>query len=327
MRITGHYRQMDIAGDCTKPGGISNPTGGVTSKLYHLVEALPSIEIYSDMWNPGDIVLVEALWFDELGEDVMLQRIERYRQAKGFKILWTSDTCPLRWKGEYREAIFDASDVVGTLSDYSQQLLRAFTPKVEKLYDPLDIDMFVPGKKNRSVFGIGQISIEKNVEMIAKIFAKLPTSTRLKKWYFGSRTLWGLDHHDETSIDLELMLMDACDYLESNMPRTDIATLMSTMWGYVADTRYDFSSYSMMEAMLCGCWLFTGKHLMYDERPSFRFNTVLEAVSHIKNQLKECPPESGVVNEEARQFIIDRNSYDVFRKQLMALVGRISFGF
>ena len=326
MRITAHYRELDLKGDITKPGGINNPSGGVTSKIYHLREALPNIEIFSDFWDPGEVAIVEALWFDEQGEETMQQRIRDYRKSTAFKILWLSDVSPLRWKGEYREQIFDCTNIICTLSDYSQQLMEAYTDKTTILYDPIDIDMFVPAKKERTIFATGQISIEKNIQTLAKIFGAVPPEAALKKIYIGSRTLWGMDHHEDTSIELENRLRDATDVIESRLPRTEIAKRMAPLWGYVGDTFYDFSSYSMMEAMLCGCWLFTGRHLMYDERPAFRFRTPEQAVALILYQLENAPPEEGLINEEARQFIIDRNSYDNFRKQFLQIVGKVGFG-
>ena len=319
---------MDLQGDITKPGGIGNPSGGVTSKVYHLRQALPNIEIYSDLSTAGDIVIVEALWFDDASsQEIFEQKLDEYAKLKAFKILWTSDLACLRWPGCYQEQIFDSSDVIGTLSDYSQQLLEFHTNKASKLYDPIDIDMFKPGQKERALFSIGQISLEKNIGKISKIFKSIPQSSQLSKIHIGSRYTWGLDHHEDSSLDLENELIEAVDVIESSLSRIAIARRMSSLWGYVADTLYDFSSYSMMEAMLCGCWLFVGQHLMYGERPSLRFNTVSEAVEQILCQLKNAPPESGIINEEGRQFIIDRNSYDVFRRQFLELIGRVSFGF
>ena len=60
--------------------------------------------------------------------------------------------------------------------------------------------------------------------------------------------------------------------------------------------------------------------------PCIRFNTVDEAATKIVKHLEETPPESGVINEEGRQFIVDRHSFTAFRRDLTNLIGRHGFG-
>ena len=327
LQISALYRQSDIIGDTSKPSSVLNPGGGVVSKVYHLRDAIPSINITNDISEVRHICLAEALWFTEVdGKEGTQKRIEQFSNLDAFKIVWLSDVEIFKIPGYLREQLFDAADVIGTLSDYSQQLVEPFTSKATLLYDPLDIDMFTPGKKRPEIFGIGQISLEKNVESIAKIFQELPKETGLETTYIGSRHVWGLNHRDAHSEKIENMLRDTCDHFEQKLPRRRIARRMAVMWAYISDTGYDFSSYSMMEAMLCGCWLFGGKHLMFDERPCRRFNTTEEAIEQILVQLEETPPESGKINEEARQYIVERNSYDAFKRQLQAIIGERLLG-
>lgn len=327
MIISALYRKNDLLGDTRTPSSRDNPGGGVVSKVYHLQEALPKTHLTNNIEEAGPICIAEALWFTEEGDlEKTEQRVDAFAKLNALKILWLSDVEVLRMQGYLREQLFDAADAIGTLSLYSQKLTEAYTNKATLLYDPLDIDMFKPGAKHRELFGIGHISLEKNIESLANIFGAIPAESELTTTYIGSRNTWGLNHRDTHSQLLETELYESCDNLETQLPRHEIARRMAGYWGYLGDTRYDFSSYSMMEAMLCGCWLFCGRHLMYNERPCIRFSTTEEAVELIVAQLETHPPESGVVNEAARQFIVERNSYDAFRSQLKNIIGGISIG-
>ena len=135
-----------------------------------------------------------------------------------------------------------------------------------------------------------------------------------------------LGHSEPEDLKLERKLEMASDVMEKNLNRDEVAKYISKMWAFTADTRYDMASFSMMEAMLAGCWIFAGRHLLYNERPCIRFDTPDEAVSKITEQLEKAPPESGVINEEGRQFIVDRHSFDAFKNDMKNLIGRYSLG-
>ena len=320
------YRNNDINADIYQPASQYNPGGGTISKVTHLGRAMPKIAISNNIQD-CHYCIAEMLWFTEAGDGQKTnERIEAYASLDAMKILWTSDVELLRVPGYMRQRLIDSSDVIGCLSEYAYQLFSAYTSKVEMLYDPIDIDEFIPAAKRREIYGIGQISVQKNVKMIAEIFSKLPICTNLEKTYIGSKNTWGGNPNLDVGIKLESLLDQSTDHFERHVPYSMMSKRIAPIWGYVADTGYDFSSYSMLEAMLVGCWLFTGKHLMYNERPGFRFETSDEAVAHIVNQLQENPPESGRINEEARQFVIDRNSYDAFRGQLKHLIGKSAIG-
>ena len=326
-RLTALYRHMDTHVDKSQPSGITNNGGGTTTKIFHMTRALPALEIINDIEDAGMISIAEILWFHERGPEEMQRRVDAWSRLSALKILMTSDVELFRLNGALRDQILDASHVVACLTDYVFQLFRHFTSKAQVLYDPIDIDMFKPrSQKNREIYSAGQITPEKNVQMIVEVFDAIPAKANLTKTYLGSRNLWAGNSRPEASAKLEADLSQVCDHLESEIPYTAMPERISEIWGYVADTRYDFSSYSMTEAMACGCWIFTGRHLMYDERPGKRFRTAKEAMELIQSQLAETPPESGVINEEARQFVVDQNSYDVFRKRLKNIVGGIGLG-
>ena len=325
MIITWIFRNIDVNHESDKSSGEHNPNGGVCSKAFHFARAMPHAKVITDIEQAGDICFAEVLWFLEFADATCLEpRIEQWEKLDSFKIIANSDLALFRMPGHFRDRLIDASDLVITTSAYGQQLFEAFTDKAVLLYDPIDIDMFVPLKKEREIYSIGQINLEKNVQMIIDIFSQIPKELELIKTYIGSGALWG--QSTDIGLILEGGLHNSCDYLETQLSQTEIPERIGRIWGYAGDTRYDMACFGMMEAMLVGCWLFTGRHLMYDERPGLRFGSVDEAIKQICIQLEQTPPESGIINEEARQFIVDKNGYDSFRRQLKNLIGRYAFG-
>ena len=325
-KLTALYRNVDIHADKSIAPGITNNGGGTTTKIYHTTRALPSLKVINEIEEAGIISIAEILWFHELGFDEMLKRLDQWSALESFKMLMTSDVELLRLPGDIRDQLIDASDVILCLTQYVYNMFRAFTPKVAVLYDPIDIDMFKPQPKANKIFGSGQITVEKNVQAVIDIFDSLPDSYELDTEYIGSTNLWTSNSMKDEGAGLEAKLKAVCTRVLNNVPYTQMPDSIGQMWGYVADSRYDFSSYAMTEAMACGCWIFTGRHLMYDERPGERFKTTAEAVKLIAERLKSDPPGSGSINEEARQFVVDQNSYDNFRKQFKQIIGEVSLG-
>ena len=126
-----------------------------------------------------------------------------------------------------------------------------------------------------------------------------------------------LRHTEASRLDRQLSLV--CDWRATNVVRSEIPELIGPAWGYVADSRYDSFCYAMIEAMLAGCWLFCGKHLVYDERPCIRFESAEDAIEKISATLDDKGME---INHEARQYVIDNYSLQVFRRQLTDIMGR-----
>ena len=323
MRITWMFRSGDIYHDPLRESDANNPNGGVCSKAIHLARAAPQVNTIANIDQSGDICFAETLWFQETGE--LINRVEQWVQLKAYKILANSDLALLRMPGQIREQLIDASDIVIATSEYGLQLFSAITQKATLLYDPIDIDMFVPAtNKDRSIYGAGQVAHVKNSQFMIDLFNRLPSIADIKKVYIGSSQLWG--PRKEADFKLERALELASDTMEKGLDRREFAHRIARMWAFAADTGYDMASFSMMEAMLCGCWIFVGRHLLYNERPCIRFNTADEAATKIVKHLEETPPDSGVINEEGRQFIVDRHRFTAFRRDLTNLIGRHGFG-
>ena len=319
-QLSALYRESDINHDVLKPSSRDNQGGGVAIQAWHLKRAIPSIDMVCDVKAvPDGICVTEALWLTSAQD--LEARIESWAKLPALKILINNDVSILRFNRDITDQILDAADLVATTSRYAQQLLSFFGKEIHLLYDPLDIDMFIPAVKSRSIYSSGQICYNKNPQMVTDIFNLLPASAQLEKNYIGSASVWGGENDEAKALQTEIEA--AADNLFDNVPYIDAASYYRSQWGCVMDSRYDFSSFCMMEAMLCGCWFFAGEHLLYDERPVLRFSTAEEAIELIIKQLEETPPDAGVVNEEARQYIVDRNSYDRFRANLTELIGSL----
>ena len=304
----------------TLPPSNRNPGGGVATKLLNLKAAIPSIKVVTDIAQAESINITECLWFNESSEtDSFQARVDKYVASKSFKILWTSDTEFARWQGEERDAIFDASDIIAGNSKYMVNILRAFAADAMLLTDPIDVDSIKPASKRPQVFGIGNVGIEKNIDAIINIFEHLDLAdTEIETFYIGSPSVWGLNIRGFTSKVLDRRLTSACDFRVPNASRKEVRDYISPAWGYVADSRYDTFCYGMVEAMLAGCWLFCGKHLIYNERPCLRFDTPAEAAKLITETFEEKPKS---INNEAREHVIENYSLEAFRSQLTGLIG------
>lgn len=322
LQLSALYRDSDINHDVLQPSSRENQGGGVAIQAWHLKRAIPSIDMVCDVEAvPDGICLTEALWL-VTAEDLEAH-IERWAKLPALKILVNNDVSILRFNRGITEQILDAADVVVTTSKYAQQMLSFFGKEIHVLYDPLDTDMFIPAVKSRSIYSSGQICYNKNPKMVADIFNFLPASAQLEKNYIGSASIWG--EGNDAAQTLQTEIEDAADNLFDKVSYINTPFYYRSQWGCVMDSRYDFSSFCMMEAMLCGCWFFAGEHVLYDERPVLRFSTAEEAIELIMKQLEETPPDAGIVNEEARQHIVDRNSYDRFRANLTELIGTLYF--
>lgn len=319
MQIVGLFREDHLKNNPALPPSKKNPGGGVVTKVENLKLAVPSIELVDDALNMKDINIVESLWFSGGGDnDSFEQRMERYCQSKGFKIMWTSDVQFLHWRGEHRERIFDATNVIAGNSLFMQNLLAAYTPEPAYLTDPVDIDFVRPASaKEPVIFGISNIIPEKNVQAITNIYRELPTDLPFEKGFIGSSDNWGLSIKLNVSKQLENDLFSLCDWTIPHATRAEVRNKVASAWCYVADSKYDTFCYGMIEAMLAGCWTVVGNHPIYRERPCLRFNTTAEAVELIVNKWNE----RGGVNEGGRQFVIDHYSLDVFRRQLKTIIG------
>ena len=312
--------------DRTLPPGKDNPGGGLAEKVYNFGLALPMAQPISYANQIGDVNVTEALWFSggDPSHDMFRNRIDEYRNAKAYKILWTSDLDILRWSGEQRDAIFDATDIIAGNSPYMVNILKTFAPhhKVGLLTDCIDPNSIKPLNKKRQLIGMSHVILEKNVDAVIEVYKLLKSiDFDISKGYIGSSEVWGVEldtHHAKIAKEIDLNLQTVCDWITPQATRKEVAETVGTSWGFIADSRFDTFCYALVEALLAGCYAFCGNHLIYNALPVVRFKTPEEAVERII----EMFDDDIVVNAEGRQYVIDTFSLDVFRRQFAELVGR-----
>ena len=282
--ITLIGRKIDVNHDYQRRPGIDNPGGGIATKFKYICKALPNIRMASDMEDADYIKMVEMLWFHEtLPKLPIEERIKMYKKSNSLKILIISDPSFCRFPAMYVEQIFDITDIILVSSEYTDNWIKAYAPyeKVVYIPDPIDVSEFDASGTNRSksIAGCSQIGVPKNIEMIIDVYGKLPSDIR--KGYIGSKNIWG----GYGNKGLEDSLKSVSDWIFPNAMTSEIARIWANTLGYIGDTKYDTFCYAMIEAMASGCWLFLGKHPLYDDKPAFRFDTADEAVELITTHL------------------------------------------
>ena len=324
LNVSALFREDAILFDRTLPPGPANPGGGLAEKLHNLTLALPRINTTHLIGNCKDIVITESLWFSgqQATFERVAERIQAYSDLQAFKILWTSDLECLRWRGDERKAIFEATDVICGNSQYMVDILKVYAPchKVTLLTDCVDPNSIIPLQKKRQIIGMSNVIIEKNIDAVISIYKELKSNgIELERGYVGSSKVWGLPIRDTESKKLEMGLTDVCDWVVPQATRNEVFQISGVSWGFVVDSGFDTFCYALIEAMLAGCWTFCGKHHIYDPLPVERFDNTEEAILKIMEKASE---EDISVNQEGRQYVIDNFSLDVFRRQFIQIVGR-----
>lgn len=325
LTLTGLFRELDIRNNPAIGPSLRNPGGGVARKAQQLQNAVPRLELVSDVSRLGEVSIIESLWFtgvQNLSEEVMWQRIEAYLESTSYKILWTSDLEFLRWMPSEREAIFDASDIVAGNSEYMVNLLRGYTDNVALLTDPFDISMVQASQVREPIlYGCSQVILEKGIEMLVEVFERASAFQELERLFIGSPAVWGLQLGAETSHELDVALSRVCDRRIRSAAPAEVFSVAGKAWLMASFSRYESFGYSVVEALAGGCYVFTGDHLVYREKPVMWCRSVEEVFSRLQDFLVNNDRDG--MNEGGRNFVEERYSPRVFREQLLAMVGRV----
>lgn len=323
LKITASFRDDAVKHQHDKGASAKNPGGGLARKAEQLSLALPTLQFVPYLSQAGNIHITEPLWFsrgDNFSEEVMEQRINDYKNVDAYKILWTSDLECLRWKGSERDAIFDATDVIALNSEYFLNLLSAYVDvsKTALLTDPIDPNWVTPSKKEKRIYGASQVIFEKGIGDIINIFSAL--DKRIDRWFLGSTEMWGMELNPVISNVLDRQLHTVCDKRIKFATRPQVKETASASWLFTSFAGFESFGYAMIEALLAGCWVFCGNHLVYRDRPVYWFNNADDAIEAILEFIDQYDPTH--INETGRQFVIDNYSLDVFRKQFIKIIGR-----
>lgn len=318
LTLTGLFREVDTNYDTSRGMSSKNPGGGVSVKIENLVRAMPTIRIVTDIADVGNITITEPLWFT--ASDDFNERVEAYQVYKGLKILWTSDLSFTKWKGEKREAILDATDVVAGNSPYMRDILSIYAEdKVAYLTDPFDIrQVEIQPVREHSIYANSHIIIEKGINDIIDIYTGLQGSG-LERIFIGSTDNWGMTINPETSHKLDAELEQVCDKRIRHASRADVMKVASNAWIGMSFARYETFGYSMIEALAGGCHVFCGKHLAYRDRPVNICDSPLDAINKIEDFILEY--DTTHINNEGREYVREHYGLSKFREQLIGIIG------
>ena len=321
-KIVGLFREKDIQYNSALPPDFENPGGGVSTKVTNIKKALPHIKLTSDIKELGLINIIESLWFYEKGnyENEFFKRIEQYKETEALKIIWLSDLELFRFAGQHRKQIIESSSFIAASSRWFSDLFKGYAVKKSVLLcDPIDPKEYIPLPKKRRVIASSYICLQKNVSSIIEIFKELKKSDpTIERVFIGSSKLWGLQGIQSKSLEKDLK--QVCTHIAS-VSHDKMKDYLGESFIYLADTRFDVTCETQLEAMLCGCWSINGNHLMYDERPVQRFSCTEEAVEKIMLRF-ENSFEINEIDIESRNWVIENHSLSVFKQQLVNLVNK-----
>ena len=333
LQISGLFRKDAYTHDWTRPPGKDNPGGGLAKKAQQLMRALPNIKFTNCITELADITIMESLWLsgfevpeerkdeDKVFRNMLIERAKAYADYPGYKILWTSDVESLRWDGEIREMVYDASDVIACNSQFMLDLLSVYAPteKVALLTDPVDTRFINQKEKVKTIYACSQVIIEKGIDEIIYLFDKMSGSD-FERVFVGGTTVWGLEIKPASSVRLDKALEIVTDRRNKAATQNEVSEIASDAYIFLSFANFESFGYAMIEALLAGCWVFCGDHLVYRDRPVRWFSDIEVAWTALNDFITEV--DLSKINEEGRQFVVDNYSLPIFRQQFTDIVGR-----
>ena len=333
LQVTGLFRKDAYTHDFTRPPSKNNPGGGLAKKTQQLARALPNIKFTNCITELADITIMETLWLsgfevpeerkdeDKVFRNMLIERAKAYADYPGYKILWTSDIESLRWDGEIREMIYDASDVIACNSQFMLDMLSVYAPteKVALLTDPVDTRFIRETHKTKSIYACSHIIMQKGIDDIIHLFGNMVNSD-FERIFVGGTTVWGMEINPVSSIRLDKGLDVVCDTRNKAASASQVGEVSSNAFVFLSFADFESFGYAMIEALLDGCWVFCGDHLVYRDRPVRWFSDVEEASVALNEFIADV--DLSKTNEEGRQFVVDNYSLPIFRQQFADIVGR-----
>lgn len=314
----------------------SHPTGGMSTKTA-AVEIALNCETVTDLKTlpkatVSNDLIVEPLAIkaprsvpEELeqgGDWQKLRDIERGRIAEvaaypGRKILLCSEMEILRWSGEMRMQVLKAvKNKVFASCHYQQALMSAVGIQSDVIYEPINEYLYYPGlKKQRQVVAIGSVKHIKNIKMIIEVFRKLE-GTDFHRVYIGSPNVWGGKVHRqrESELDMELYdaLLDVCDEHHDASPGTFVARVLAESEFYLNFAYHEVCCRTAMEALMAGCGVIGGPHLLWKEYPVLAH---IESAEACLAALEKHTGDENIVGE-TREWAVKNFGFTRFQKQI-----------
>lgn len=300
--------------------GFYNPGGGMRTKVASVLAALGEHgRVCSDVASlRRDFVLVEPLFFkrDDWGV------LEDFINYSGIKILYSSEMQPLRWTGSFRNAVFNACDLITYDCDFQRDLWAGLRVRdMKPLVDPIDTDLFVPTPNPViTVVAVGRISEVKNSVFIRDLFHELRGISQVRTVYIGGCSLWG--NVSKVDMSLEHEIRGVTDLFLGSVPIDEVAKHLGYSTFFVGANYHDMFSESHVESLSAGCISVCCGHPVFRERPGFfvknMVGAVVEQIRELTSGFKKSPDSS--LAESSRSWAIDNASYATFTRQLLDIL-------
>lgn len=228
-------------------------------------------------WPPGEWQALEYLYAQQVCD-----------YSGGEKYLICSEMEVLRWRGNLRRKVLSTMSGVFTTCDYQKHLLQVVGIDAKRLTEPINEFLFYPGeKKQKQIVATGDTSHVKNTEMLIAFYRALE-GKGYHRVYIRGPMVW--DHvdpageHFQYNMELYHELKTVCDAFHEPLPETQVARIFSESEFYVNFAYQEVECRTALKALMCGCGIVWGRHLLGNELPVLcQASTVEEAIAALEH--------------------------------------------
>ena len=316
------YLRNQIAGGMgTKTRALKTAWG-----LNHNIDVASELDL--ELVNLYDVIIIELLGFRKKNKEKFDARIEALKAAPAPKFVYGSDSEVFRWPGEKLDALKAVVTAwIPNCHWQSDYFMDFDLPVVDVVHEPIDCDLFRPGKKEKHIIAAGTVSHEKNSVFFIELFSKLKEMNTgdYQTVYVGSAGGWG----NLKVLDLELQkdFKKVTDVFHGQLKPEKVAKAFGDAAVGVLNPFYETCNRIDMELFASGTPRVCGPHILYDERPdSHRFTTVDECIGvleELTSNFVELP--SGKYDGKAeREYAVENFSYEASCGQLNSILDGVN---
>ena len=313
------------------PVTVSHPTNGMRKRMSALHYAL-GLEVITDIRDAKGDLLIEpsALKPREADRKQLAENGSPPGEWQALEYLYAQQVCDysggkkylicsgmeaLRWRGNLRKKVLSTLSGVFTTCDYQKNLLKGVGIGSRRLTEPINEFLFYPGLKNqKQIVATGNASHVKNTEMLIAFYRALE-GTGYHRVYIGDPLVWGsvdrADRHVQYNMELYHELKTVCDEFHEAVPGTKVARIFSESEFYVNFAYQEVGCRTALEALMCGCGVIWGQHLLGKELP------VLCQASTVEEAIEALESNTGKINiKRLRKHTLKHYSYASVQKQM-----------
>lgn len=271
-----------------------------------------------------DVVMLELLAINS--EPDFDRNIKILKGFKGPVIVYGSDSELLRWPGKWIDRLSTVVDIWIANCEWQANYFRDFhLPVAGIVHEPIDCDLFLPGKPEQIITAGGMVSYGKNSDFFVELFERLkPVKKEYKTAYIGSADVWG-GKPDPVNLQLQSELKKSVDVFHGAISQTKVARAIGKTAVGVLNPHYETCNRFHMELMAGGVATLCGAHICYDERPvTARFRTLddcIDGLSALTDDFTALPDKK--YGQKERQHAETYWSYEASQEQLNEILGSL----